>query len=79
MLLQSEVNFIIMWEDFCFTKRGKWYYNVGQVLQNGTIFITKWERTLFQSGAIIIKKRRIVENDSDNSVIELQSLNAKLL
>ena len=47
MLLQSEVNFIIMWEDFCFTKRGKWYYNVGQVLQNGTIFITKWEGGLF--------------------------------
>ena len=42
-------------------------------------FYYKMGGGLFQSGAIIIKKRRIVENDSDNSVLELQSLNAKLL
>ena len=50
------------WEAFCFTKWGKWYHKVGQVLQNDTIFITKWEEGLFQNRAIIAKKRRIVQS-----------------
>ena len=49
-------------EAFCFTKWGKWYHKVGQVLQSDIIFITKWKEGLFQSRAIIAKKRRIVQS-----------------
>ena len=62
------------------------FYKTRQVVLQCRIGIIEWHNFyykmgggLFQSGAIIIKKRRIVENDSDNSVLELQSLNAKLL
>ena len=68
IVTKCEVSVITKWEAFCFTKRGKWYYKVGFVLENGTIFITKWERGIFQSGAIITKKKRIVQKDSGNSV-----------
>ena len=36
-VLQSRVG-------FCITKRGKWYYKVGHILQSRTIFTTKWGR-----------------------------------
>ena len=50
------------------------------VLQNGTNYIIKGgEVGVFQSGEAITKKARIVQKDSDISVLEPQSLKVKLL
>ena len=82
ILLPSEVSVITRQEAFCFTKRGKQYYKVGLVLQNGTNYIIKGGVGVgvFQSGEAITKKARIVvQKDSDISVLEPQSLKVKLL
>ena len=76
------------------TKRGKCYYKTGSflfyktglVVLQSRVGITEWHNFynkmgegVFQSGAIITKKSRIVQKDSDISVLESQSLKVKLL
>ena len=53
------------------------FYKTGQVVLQRRVGITEWHNFyykmkggVFQSGAIITKKRRIVQKDSDNSVLE---------
>ena len=62
------------------------FYKTGQVVLQSREGITewhnfyyKWETGVFQSGAIITKKSRIVQKDSDISFLEPQSLTVKLL
>ena len=76
------------------TKRGKCYYKTGSflfyktglVVLQSRVGITEWHNfynkmggEVFQSGAIITKRSRIVQKDSDISVLEPQSLKVKLL
>ena len=76
------------------TKWGKRYYKMGSFLFYKTgqavlqkrVGTTEWHNFyykmrggVFQSGAIITKKRRIVQKDSDNSFLEPHSLKVKVL
>ena len=76
------------------TKSGKCYYKIGsflfyktrQVLLQSKVGITEWHNFyykirggVFQSGTIIKKNKKIEQKDSDNSVLEPQSLKVKLL
>ena len=71
----------------CHYKMGSFlFYKTGQVVLQSREGITewhnfyyKWETGVFQSGAIITKKSRIVQKDSDISVLEPESLKVKLL
>ena len=62
----------------CYYKMGSFlFYKTGQVVLQSREGITewhnfyyKWETGVFQSGAIITKKSRIVQKDSDISVLE---------
>ena len=62
----------------CYYKMGSFlFYKTGQVVLQRRVGITEWHNFyykmrggVFQSGAIITKKRRIVQKDSDNSVLE---------
>ena len=68
------------------TKWGKYYYKMGQVVLQSRVGITEWHNFynkmgggVFQSGTIITKKSRIVQKDSDISLLEPKSLKVKLL
>ena len=71
----------------CHYKMGSFlFYKTGQVVLQSREGITewhnfyyKWETGVFQSGAIITKKSRIVQKDSDISFLEPQSLTVKLV
>ena len=63
-------------------KNGKLFvYKTGQVVLESRVGITewynfyyKWEGGVYQCGVIITKKGRIVQKDSDISVLESHSL-----
>ena len=61
------------------------FYKTGQVVLQRRVGITEWHNFyykmkggVFQSGAIITKKRRIVQKDSDNSVLESHPMDTLL-
>ena len=74
----------------CYYKIGSFlFYKTGQVVLQSRVGITEWHNIyykmktggggVFQSGEAITKKARIVQKDSDISVLEPQSLKVKLL
>ena len=57
----------------CYYKMGSLlFYKTGQVVSQSRVRITEWHNFYY-------KRRRIVQKDSDKSVLEPQSLKAKLL
>ena len=71
----------------CYHKMGSFlFYKTRQVLLQSKVGITEWHNFyykirggVFQSGTIIKKNKKIEQKDSDNSVLEPQSLKVKLL
>ena len=71
----------------CYEKmRSFLFCKTGQVVLQSRVGITEWHKYyckmgggVFQSGTINTKKTRIVQKDSDISVLEPQSLKVKLL
>ena len=74
----------------CYHKMGSFlFYKTRQVLLQSKVGITEWHKFyykirggregVFQSGAIIIENKKMEQKDSDNSVLEPQSLKVKLL
>ena len=72
----------------CYYKIGSFlFYKTGQVVLQSRVGITEWHKLYYkrkggggiQKWGAITKKDRIVQKDSDISVLEPQSLKVKLL
>ena len=86
----QKINFMLdivtKWGKRYYKMRSFLFYKTGQAVLQKRVGATEWHNFyykmrggVFQSGAIITKKRKIVQRDSDNSSLEPHSLKVKLL